>query len=75
MDLSSAVRPTRELSAAREKLQYADGLRRAGLRSTLAGVLPELTDQECAVLSQEFEAYTYESIRRAFPLRVVEGKR
>lgn len=69
MDVSAAVPVTRQLNQARERLDYAEGLRRAGLSPRLVPPLPELTDQECVALSQEFDAYSYDALRKAFPKR------
>jgi hypothetical protein len=69
MDVSGAVKETHELRRARQLLIERQQLLSIGIKSPPTAAIPDLTDQECAILSQQFSGYTYEAIRDAFGKR------
>lgn len=71
MDLSSVIKRTPELTQAERLINQRLYLRKVlGCDPPPTGKIPELTDQECCYLSQQFDEYTYYDIRKAFPVRV-----
>ena len=69
MDCTGLVKDTEALRMARFHIKRHAMMKAMGSRYSPTAMLPELTDQECAVLSQEFDAYSYDAIRKAFPKR------
>ena len=69
MDVAGVAKETHELRRARQLLVDRQRLLTLGFKAPPTAAVPDLTDQECAVLSQEFDAYSYDAIRSAFTKR------
>lgn len=59
------------LKQARKLLDDRLRLKAIGITAPPTGEVPELTDQECALLALEYESYSYDALRKAFPLKIV----
>lgn len=70
-NVSDLVKPTPQLERARKLLQA----RVDGKMQVPPSVMPEITDQECALLAFEFEVhFEYDAIRKAFAKRLEEKR-
>lgn len=48
-------------------MTYHKALRARGIPWKPQDALPELTDRECIKINEQFDGYSYDEIRKAFP--------